>query len=319
LVLLLIALGGAGLAVAADRAQNPVQRPELTWRADQAAAPWIDDLTAATRPVDEHVTALSEHALNVLANLTTLDVKQVEAEIAAGDEEAARVQESATQLAAVRDQAVAAVPEWRLGQITRGVFDQFSIAATAAQQVPGYWSPLTSQARLVTMLITTLSEHDDLVFQATAAGRESRWGDALSLLDQADEKLTEASSVRDELAAQGETGTLDDLLTRYVAYDRALSNLYGYIADTGTTSGPEFEALQKQVDDAQHALPQSNSALTVIVAEVASKPIAEALVNIERAHGDILDALAAVEEPTTEPDQLQPLPTSMEIEASPAE
>ena len=69
-LLVLIALGGAGLAVAVDRPQNSAQRPELSWRADQQAAPWIEQLSAALEPVDEDISALSEHAQGVLGSIT---------------------------------------------------------------------------------------------------------------------------------------------------------------------------------------------------------------------------------------------------------
>src|SRR3990170_3858634 len=58
-VLVLTALGGAGLAVAADRQQNPVQRRELTRAADGRAQPWIDALAAQLEQLHGHGTDLS--------------------------------------------------------------------------------------------------------------------------------------------------------------------------------------------------------------------------------------------------------------------
>jgi hypothetical protein len=55
----LIALGGAGLAAAADRAPTDVTRPELTWRAEQAIRPWIESLAGTLVALDEEASRLS--------------------------------------------------------------------------------------------------------------------------------------------------------------------------------------------------------------------------------------------------------------------
>ena len=57
ILLVLVALGGAGLAVAADRQQNATDRPEVTWAADNAAKPWLAQATT-------DLTTLSTDAAN---------------------------------------------------------------------------------------------------------------------------------------------------------------------------------------------------------------------------------------------------------------
>jgi hypothetical protein len=304
-LLVLIAFGGAGLAVAVDRPQNSAQRPELSWRADQQAVPWIERLSAPLAQLDSDTSALSDVAQDVLTSITSLDLDAVETALRTGDDATARLEAAAAELSADRDAALAALEEWRLGDHTRGALVSLGVAADSLQQVPDHWQSLANQARLVVGLIRDLREHDDLVFQATAAGRESRWGEALGALADASARLDSAGSMRNEIAAQGDVTTLDDLLARYAEYDAALADLYTYIRDTGSLSGPDFDAREQRVEQAQAALPRENAVMTIIGAETAAQVITQGLVGIERARGAILDAQEAVlssPEPTTEPE-----------------
>ena len=72
-LLVLIALGGAGLTVAADRQQTPDQRPEVMWAADQAAQPWIATLSTDLTAIDTAATALSKAGRDTLGNVQGLD------------------------------------------------------------------------------------------------------------------------------------------------------------------------------------------------------------------------------------------------------
>jgi hypothetical protein len=300
-LLVLIALGGAGLAVAADRPQNPLQRPELTWRADRDAQPWIDALARQLALVDENVLGLSHRGRQVLGRITALDLESMNEALADGDQLSADLDSDVEQLIALRDEALAQVDEWRLGPATRTLFAQLGSATGSTQQVATYWRDLAGHARWVAGLVDALLRHDGLVFRATTAGRQANWDDALIFLEQAKGPIREATDVRDHLSATVNVDTLDDLLGRYRAYDEALTAMYRYIRDTGRMEGRAFDALQADVERAQAALPAETSAMTVIVAEAAGPPLTDELVAIEGAHGDILDALAAVEAGTGTP------------------
>jgi hypothetical protein len=314
-LLVLIAFGGAGLAVAVDRPQTSAQRPELSWRADQLARPWIDRLSAELGPLDGDIAALSEQAQSVLTSITSLELDRVETALSAGDEATTRVQTAANQLATDRDEALGSLDQWRLSDNARAALTSVSAATDSAQQVQPLWRSLADQAQLVVGLIRDLRQHDELVFQATTAGRESRWPDALQRLTEARALLDSARSAREAIAARGEVTTLDDLLARYGEYDTALVDMYTYIRDTGNLSGPEFDAREARVEQAQAALPRENSVMTVIAAETAARAVTESLVGIERARGAILDAQEAIlgsPEPTTEPEpesSLEPEPS----------
>lgn len=291
-LLVLIALGGAGLAAAADRPQNPLQRPELTWRADRVAEPWIQVLADELTVVDRAIVDLSGHGRQVLSQLQALDLERMRAAQVAGDAISAELEVTVEQLSSLRTRALAAVDVSRLGPSTRRTLEQLSSATVSAQQVPAHWRALAADGGRVAALVDTLQRHDGLVFRATTAGRQAQWDDALDFMTQAADALAEATEARDTLADGGNVATLDDLLVRYRAYDAALAALYTYIRDTGRQAGEEFDGLQQAVERAQQALPTDTSTMSVIVSDAAGPSLTSALVAIEATHGDILDALA---------------------------
>jgi hypothetical protein len=293
--LVLIALGGAGLAVAADRPGNPVARPELTYRADAAAQPWIDRLAQALEAVHNDATTLSGAGRDVLGGLQALDLASVNAALDAGDRASADVETLVAGLHDIIGQARSSIDGWRLGPRTLGLFDQIDGAISGAGQLPADWATLAATGRTVDSLVEALAAHDRAVSQATSAARDSRWAEALALLHgTVADALSLATAARDQLAAGSPVGTLDDLLGRERAYDDALVALYQYLVDGGAQSGDQFRALQSGVEQAQAALPADNSVLVEVVGEVAGLPIADQLLAMEEAHGAINDALQAV-------------------------
>jgi hypothetical protein len=295
-LLVLIALGGAGLAVAADRPQNPVQRPEITWRADRNAQAWMRLVAQDLGPFDAQVVQLSEAGRHVLGSLQGLDVESMNTAVASGDAAALQTEGAIGSLLALRAQAATAIEEWRLGPQTRDLVAQVSAATVSAQQVNASWRGLAADANRVAGLVDALLRHDGLVFRATTAGRQSQWDDALSFLQEAAGVLADATATRDRLAQVVNVDTLDDLLARYRSYDSALVALYAYVRDTGNQTGSDFEALKKDVDDAQAALPADTTVMSLIVSEVGGPTVTDALIAIEQAHGEILAALAAIKE-----------------------
>ena len=295
MVLVLAALGGAGLAVAADRPGNPVQRPELTYRADNAAQPWIDQLAGDLGAVHDGGADLSTAGRDVLGSLSSLDLDGANAALARGDETAAGIAALNAGLHDTVARAQESVDRWRLGPLTAGVFDRIDAAITAADQLPADWAALAATGRTVVGLVAALNAHDQAVFQATSFGRDSRFTDALALLNgAAADALAITAGARDQIAAATPVETLDDLLGRERAYDAALIELYQYLAGGGAQSGDQFNALKSLVDATQAALPSDNGALIVVVGEAAGLPIADQLLAMETVHGTVNDALQAI-------------------------
>jgi len=293
-LLVLIALGGAGLSAVADRPQNALQRPELTWRTDRNARPWIQALADELATVDLRVVDLSGHGRQVLSQLQALDLEQVRAAQAAGDEISAALEVTVEDLSVVRANTLAQIDQSRLGTPTRSALEQLSSAIVSAQKVSAHWRALAVDATRVAGLVDALLSHDGLVSRATTAGRQAEWDDALTLMSQAADSLGDATDSRDALAGGSNVATLDDLLVRYRAYDGALAALYTYVRDTGRQEGEQFDTLQLAVEHAHQALPTDTGTISMIVSEAAGPSLTEALLSIEAVHTDILDALATL-------------------------
>jgi hypothetical protein len=293
-LLVLCALGGAGLAVAADRPQNPVQRPELTWKADHEAAPWLNGMADKLATIDSEVANVSDAGRTVLGSLQSLAADDIAAAIADGDAAVAAVDDDVTALSTSARAAVTEIDASRLGPEAQAQLAAVQQAVDSAIHVPNIWNDVATEGRRVGALIDALLRHDGLVFRATTAARQSNWDNALSLLDQASAPLSDADDVRDGLAATVDVATLDDLLARDRDYDAALTALYSYIRSTDEQSGDEFDDLVADVDEAQAALPADTSAMSVIVSEAAGRSLTQSLIAIEEAHGDILEAVSAV-------------------------
>jgi hypothetical protein len=308
-LLALVALGGAGLAVAADRQGNPVQRPELTWAADARARPWIDTLAEVLEQIHQRATDLSTAGRDVLGRLQTLDLDGTNDALAQGDQASAEIDALVADLRDRSAQANLQIARWRLGPGTTALLDGLDLAIAAAPDLSVDWAGAADTARAVADLVGALEAHDTLVFQATGAGRDGRWADALELLDRATtDGLATASARRDQLAQTTSVETLDVLLGRLRDYDDALAALYAHLRDGGRQSGRKFDALQAAVDAAQAALPADNGALSVIVGEAAGQPIAASLVAMDEVHGTINDALQSVADARATPAPSTPAP-----------
>jgi hypothetical protein len=300
ILLVLIALGGAGLAVAADRQQDAHGRPEVTWAADNAAKPWLASATTDLSALSGHAADLAKAGRQTLGSVQGLNFDAMRTAIEDGDAATNVVAADLQEL--TDDQRVArqTIDRWRLGPTTSAQFDAFDTAVTSATNMPAAWLRVKTRATNVYGLIDDLQRHDGLVFRGTTAGTQGNWADAISTLAEAGTALDAARGMRDDLGAgAGATvDTLEQLIARYAAYDSALSALYEYLGSGGAESDDAFKTLTKAVDSAQRALPGDNSVFSLIVGEAAGIEITEALVQLEQARGDInhaLDASAAGE------------------------
>ena len=292
-LLVLIALGGAGLTVAADRQPTPDQRPAVMWAADQAAQPWIATLSTDLTAISTGATALSKAGRDTLGNLQGLAVDKTRSAMVDGDGALATISAAITSLQTDQAQANAHIERWRLGPETSAQMDAFDAAVDAVADLGPQWTRIKTRATLVSQLLDDLAQHDSQVFRATTAGRQTQWSDALNDLDVAASSMNEARGIRDELASDSTVDTLDDLLSRDGAYDTALRALYEYTGSGGAQSGAQFDALQGAVQTAQSALPSDNRALSVIVGEAAGTELSDALGALEHDRGTINAALDA--------------------------
>ncbi len=143
---MLIALGGAGLAAAADRAPTDVTRPELTWRAEQAIRPWIESLAGTLVALDEEASRLSAAGRGVLVGLATQDPSALQAALAEGDQSRDRLSGLVADLADRRARQREAIPDGSLGDASRRLLASIDAALTAGAELPETWAGLVDAA-----------------------------------------------------------------------------------------------------------------------------------------------------------------------------
>jgi hypothetical protein len=290
--IVLISIGGAGLATAADRPATDALRPELSVHADQVAKPWIEAMGSQAHAVDEHVDAVSQSGREVLGLLSSLDPQSVTDALAAGNQAADVLGLDAQTLADLRYLPPAALEENRLSQANRGRLAAIDEILGAALPMPATWHTLAANTRQVTDLLKALLQHDETVFRATTAGRQQDWAGALELLDESAASLASAREVRDNLAAANDVSTLDDLLSRYETYDEALVDLYAALRDGAALGSALVMQLNAKVDEAAAGLPTSIAALKVVVADATGATVADGVVGLEEARGIVAEAVS---------------------------
>jgi len=293
-VLVLAALGGAGLAAAADRPPTDAARPELTWQADRLVAPRLAAMTSQLTAIEGELDALAQAGRAALTTLPTLEPAAIEAAVADGDEISLRLASELELLLDMRADQFEAIDDRRLSQANQQLLADLDAALTAVDTLDETWPEMAAAARRVTALLESLFRHDGLVFRATTAGRQADWARALELLDEASVPLAEANAIRDALTEQADVSTLSSLLERYADYDAALVALYREIQATGSQDSPQVQALRAEVERTQALLPANNDALRVVVADAAGPAVARGLVDIEQARGAVTDALTAL-------------------------
>lgn len=298
-MLVLFAVSGAGLAVAADR-QHGVTRPELFWEAEVRYGRMIDSAWAQVNAANEAAARVSASGRDALGSLQSLDAPAADAFLDDGDAVLPSLADLESNVAASGGGSFASMEHWRLSPERQAQVRAIDAAVVAARRVPGEWPPLASTGRTMSQALQALQRHDGLVLRVTTAGRQSEWEVALELLGQASAELDAARTARDALGEQGGVETLTDVIDRNSRYDAALASLYTYGRDGGPREGAELTRLQTAADQAQRALPGTDDALAAIVGESGAPELTAALLRLEHARGEINAALELA--PTLRPE-----------------
>jgi hypothetical protein len=291
----LLAFGAAGIVAGFDHLPGPA-RPELTHAADRAIAPVLDRAVADLAGVAADVEALGAMGRRSLAALSSSDEGLLDTLIAEGVVVAARVEDRAAALRLELSTlpALGAGAELRVGAGIRARHAQLLGALDATAELEESWAVLTAGALAATRMTAYLEQHVAAAFAATEAGRSEEYDEALARLDDADAALADAVALRDRLAPTIETATLDEWLRRNGEYDAALRALYTAFRDSGgrVTQAVRNALAQEQAARAQ--LPEDNSGLLIIVAEIGRGGANQAVIEIEESRallGAALDAL----------------------------
>jgi hypothetical protein len=288
----IVALGAAGIAAALDHLPGGAGRPELTWTADRSVADDLDAVSSDLAALADAVGVLGTHGRSALAALVARDVPGLAAALDAGaaqlDEIDAAAARLASRLASIplagADRAI-----WHSsGTIAR--YDAAAAAPAAVEPLRPAWERLTAGVVPATELTGHLLAHDQVAATAIQSGGAGKYAEAIARINEAAAELAAARAIRDRLAATVDVTTLDQWLDRNGAYDVALRDLWDALRTSSgrvTTAVRDAAARERA---AREMLPPDARALVVILGDVARGGLNQAVIVIEVARGQLLDA-----------------------------
>lgn len=303
-LVVVIALGAAGIVSGASQQPGTPARAELTYPGDRAVDASLATVSTHLVELADLVAALGVQARGALAALNGTETSTVEAAIAEGDR---LVDEMLVRTAALRRE-LADVPY--VGKPDAGLMVSDEIAGRHAALVAvldgtdglqAAWVRLTSGSVAAVQLGTLLAQHDQQVAEAARLGRSASYDDAMATLDDADATIAGARSLRNRLANTVDVTILDQWLDRNAAYDVALRNLYGAYSKVGGKVTAELRAAIAAEAIARRNLPPDTRGLVVIMAEIGRGGMNGAVIAIEEARGTLTSAIEAAGATATDP------------------
>ena len=295
-LMVVIALGAAGIVNAMEHTPGTAARAELTSRGDREIEPMLDAATVDLSALADQVAALGVQSRGALAALNGANTSTVDSAIAGGNR---LVTDLRARVSALRRE-LAAVPY--VGTPIAGIVISSQMASRHAALVAALdatdglddaWERLTLGSISATRMSGFLASHDDLVGRAAERGRAAKYAEAETLLEQADATIAAARTLRDQLANTVDVTVLDQWLDRNADYDVALRNLYKAIS---TVKGKVTDAVRKAIAAEQAAkdrLPPDTRGLVVIMAEIGRGGMNGAVIAIEEARGKLISAIDA--------------------------
>jgi hypothetical protein len=296
LVVLAIALGGAGLVTASPGGVLPAARPELTGVVDARVNRQLDAVEADLEALSDRVETLGTQGRGALSALVGSQTEVAETAIKTGDglllEIGIQTIDIEAALAAAPYVTTAAA-DLHVSPEVQARYARLRDGLEATRQLDASWSRLTAGALSATRLSASLAEHDRLVGEAAARGREGLYKDALVFLADAADELTAERQMRNILANTVDVTVLDQWLERNAAYDKALRALYVALARAGGRITEDVRDERAAEQEARRRLPPDSRALIVIIAEIGRGGMNGAVIAIEEAKARLADALDA--------------------------
>ncbi len=284
---LAVAVGTAGLVTAANRLPAGGARPELTWAADVALTPHLDEAAGRLAVLSDDVDALGaigRHALTALVDRNT-DALRVAMEQGNAQLD---VVAAATEALRTRLQAIPGIgpnDEISVGSSLRARYDRLVSALSATDGLDASWTALTRGSLAAIELTTSLASHDAETAAAGALGRKGQYKNALAGLDRADRALAASRVLRDRLSITTDVGILNRWIDLNASYDAALRRTWTLLIHSkGKVTAPVKVAFDELMA-AQARLPADSRAMVVIMADVARGGLNQAVISIEDARG----------------------------------
>jgi hypothetical protein len=295
-VVVVIALGSAGIVAGLNHPPDGSAGNELTDAGDAQVTPLLDAAATDLADLADQVESLGVDARTALAALNGTDSKTAEDAIAAGD---ALMADILARAAAIRHD-LTVVPY--VGTATAGIHLSDPVIARHAALVDALdatgglddsWLRLSIGSIAATRTSSLLAEHDRLVNQAVERGRLAHYADAIKKIDDAAAQLDAARDERDRLANTVDVSVLDDWIGRNAAYDDALRDLYRAIPKIGKKVTPKIRAAVAAEAAARARLPPDTRGLVLIMADIGRGGMNGAVIAIEEARASLADAVSA--------------------------
>lgn len=290
-----LAVAAAGLVAKLWHPAGGPARAELTWLGDTELTSALDASEARVLEVAARVDELADEARVALASVAASDPALLEESLSRGTVQAAAIQAAVVTLrealrALPGDERDAALHYRSELVLRRGAL---LAAVEAAAGLPGDWGAVRARSRDIAALLDLIATHDQRVLDAAAAGRESRYRNAISTLEEAEAALAAIEELRAKLVSGTEPTVLDEWVDRNRTYDLALSALYQALRESDGETTVEVQAAARAERIARQGLPADGRAIIVIISEVARGGLNQAVLAIEETRGRIDAALTA--------------------------
>jgi hypothetical protein len=290
------ALGGAGLVAQLSHPPGDARRAELTYTADAAMKVRLDAISTQLADVASLVDGLSGDAKTSLEAVASGDGAALQEALDRGTGRATTAEAS---VASIRS-SLAGLPGD--GPTAAAIYGNATLVRRAAllaalDSVAGLgdlWGSVTAKAHDAAMLTLAIRDHDAAVAGAAASGVNAQYAAAIDQLGQAAVLLGQIAQLRKDIVTSTDQTVLDDWIARHDRYDKALLALYQALKASRGQRNPTVDAAYREENLARQQLPPDNRQIVVIVAEVASSGLTQAVVAIESARGRIDQALPAV-------------------------
>jgi hypothetical protein len=152
---------------------------------------------------------------------------------------------------------------------------------------------VTAAAGLPIRFLRANTRHDDAVARSVDLGRGGRFGEAVAVLDDADQALDDLRAVQSDADARElDVSTLEDLLSRTALHDAALRRLYQELIDSNGEMTDAAERAQADEEAARRLLPETTDTAVVVTSDLGGADATSALIRIEQARGDIEAAVS---------------------------
>lgn len=300
IVIVVLALGGAGIVAQWSHPPGTAARAELTWGGDRAVAPSLDAAQANLEVIAGDVDRLSVLARGALAAVAADNQEPFVAALSDGGAIARRIEAAS---ASLRVDLLGLPGALAADSIAYGseVLARRSAMIDALESTGGLarsWAELTVGSLAASELISLLTDHDLTVAAAAADGRAANYEAALATLGRATELLDDATAIRDQLVNTSDVATLDAWLSRNRRYDAALGELYAAFFESGGLVTDAVREAFREESAAREILPPDTRGLVLIVADIGRGGLNQAVIAIEQARGRLnlaLETLASVD------------------------